>query len=255
MPRKTSGLLDSTGALSARSLSPRERLVGLLAGNSKPAYQGLMGLLGQSSAATPEAQARDMINPIGGLFGMYDAGQDLGNQQYLAGGVGLMGMAPGGKAAKKIKNKLGQTIDAPRSFFRGTNPESTERIRTGADDWDSYLFAADNEKDARLYGHNVQNINAKPEAKILYEGTAEWNKIAGKWRKGESLLQYADRASKAAKEAGYDAAWFKRQGDVGTAIFNPDKFEIVKKLGIAGALAAGAISQIEAQELFNQGYQ
>jgi hypothetical protein len=38
------------------------------------------------------------------------------------------------------------------------------------------------------------------------------------------MLQYADRAAKAAKAAGYDALWFKRQGDIGTPIFNREKF-------------------------------
>jgi hypothetical protein len=68
-------------------------------------------------------------------------------------------------------------------------------------------------------------MDAAPDAKILHEGTKEWVRVAGKWRKNESMLDYAQRASAAAKAAGYDAAHFERQGDIGTAIFNPDKFK------------------------------
>lgn len=133
----------------------------------------------------------------------------------------------GEKVAPKvrtIRNLKGVPIAPPVEFYRGTNPGSTERIVTGAPEWDSYLFAADNPDAARLYGSEIEKITANPDAKILYEGTADWNKIAGRWRKNENMLQYADRAAKAAKEAGYDAAWFKRQSDIGTPIFNVEKF-------------------------------
>lgn len=126
---------------------------------------------------------------------------------------------------KKIKNLKGQAVEPPREFYRGTNPESTERISTGMPDWDSYLFAADNEPSAQLYGRSIEKIAANPDARILYEGTGDWVKVVGKWRKDENMLQYADRAAKAAKAAGYDAAWFKRQSDIGTAIINPQKFK------------------------------
>jgi predicted GNAT family acetyltransferase len=141
------------------------------------------------------------------------------------------GAAQSSAKQRMIKNLKGHAIAPPREFFRGTVPNSTERIVTGAPKWDSYLFAADNEDDARLYGPSIERIKANPDAKILYEGTADWNKIAGKWRKNENMLQYADRAAKAAREAGYDAAWFKRQGDIGTPIFNVDKFTRGKSEG------------------------
>ena len=141
------------------------------------------------------------------------------------------GAAQSSAKQRMIKNLKGHAIAPPREFFRGTVPNSTERIVTGAPEWDSYLFAADNEDAARLYGPSIERIKANPDAKILYEGTADWNKIAGKWRKNENMLQYADRAAKAAREAGYDAAWFKRQGDIGTPIFNVDKFTRGKSEG------------------------
>ncbi len=114
--------------------------------------------------------------------------------------------------------------DLPRLFYRGTNPGDTRRIRTGADTWDSYLFASSVEDEARMYGSSIERIMAKPDAKILYEGTRDWVRVVGKWRKNESMLDYADRAARAAREAGYDAAHFKMQGNVGTAIFNESAF-------------------------------
>lgn len=115
----------------------------------------------------------------------------------------------------------------PRTFYRGTNPGDTRRISTGDAQWDSHLFASSDPEQAKMYGSHLSTIEAKPDAKILYEGTAEFTKVAGKWRKGENLLQYSSRAAQAARDAGYDAVWFKMQGNVGTAIINPDKFDIL----------------------------
>ncbi len=154
---------------------------------------------------------------VGGLGGVHSV--------VPRGGVAPVAMKAKQKAVK-IKNMKGELIDAPRSFFRGTNPGDKRRIKTGAKEWDSNLFVADNEDDAGMYGRSIQKFEATQDAKILYEGTAEWRSVAGVQRKGENLLQYADRAAQAAKAAGYDAAWFKRQGTVGTAIFNTDKFGV-----------------------------
>jgi len=112
----------------------------------------------------------------------------------------------------------------PRSFYKGSNPGDPRRISTGDPDWDSHTFVSSDPEGAKAYGHHITRVAAKPEARILYEGTGEWNKVAGRWRKGENMLQYASRAAKAAKAAGYHAAHFKRQSDIGTAIFHPDKF-------------------------------
>ena len=139
---------------------------------------------------------------------------------------------------KYIKNLKGAKIEAPRTFYRGVR-DSGDLSVSGRKGWDSHLFAASEQVSAESYGKNITTIQAKPEAKILYEGTNEWRKIAGAWRKDESLLDYAERASEAAKKAGYDAAWFKRQGDVGTTIFNKDEFEFS---GYAGAGASGPLS-------------
>ena len=111
------------------------------------------------------------------------------------------------------------------TYYRGTNPGATERIKTGDAEWDSYLFVTDNTKSAKMYGDNVETINLKPDAKILREGTSDFVRVAGRWRKGESMLDYSSRAAKAAKDAGYDAIHFKRQTDVGTAILNRNAIE------------------------------
>jgi hypothetical protein len=115
----------------------------------------------------------------------------------------------------------------PRTFWRGENPGDTRRISTGNETWDSHLFVSSDPKQAEMYGRQLTQFEAAPDAKILYEGTAEWRKVAGAWRKNENLLEYANRAAEAAKAAGYDAAHFKMQGNVGTAVFNRDKFKPV----------------------------
>jgi hypothetical protein len=135
----------------------------------------------------------------------------------MTGGLGGLGGMSGGAV-------LGAGPVRPRSFWRGENPGDARRIQTGANDWDSYLFMADNPDAASMYGRTLSQYEALPEAKILYEGTKDWRSVAGPQLKAENLLEYADRAAKAAKAAGYDAAWFKRQGDVGTAVFNPAMF-------------------------------
>jgi hypothetical protein len=115
-----------------------------------------------------------------------------------------------------------------RTFWRGSNPGDARRIKTGNESWDSHLFVADNQDDARMYGSHLTQYEAALDAKILREGTAEFRNVAGSQRKNENLLDYASRAANSAKAAGYDAVWFKRQGDVGTAILNPAKFQIKK---------------------------
>ncbi len=146
-----------------------------------------------------------------------------------------MSMVPGGKAlgqavrgARPAVAKVAEALQ-PRTFFRGTNPGDERRISTGAADWDSHLFASSDKDSASMYGSLIEELAASPEAKILYQGTPDWTKVAGKQRKGENLLQYAERAAAAARAAGYDAAHFERQGDVGTAIFNRDRFPVVNQ--------------------------
>jgi hypothetical protein len=107
--------------------------------------------------------------------------------------------------------------EQPTTFYRATNPGNEQRISTGDPAWDSHLFAADNPDAASPYGASVEKITALPDAKILYQGTAAYNRMA----RGGATPQ---AVAAAAREAGYDAVWFERQSDIGTAILNPGKF-------------------------------
>lgn len=113
----------------------------------------------------------------------------------------------------------------PRVFYRGTNPGDTRRIKTGAAFWDSLLFAADNPGAAKSYGDQITVITAKPEAKIVYEGTREFISLA-KGLQASNMLEWADQIAKRAAAAGYDAVWFKLQSTIGTAIIHPEKFSV-----------------------------
>lgn len=115
----------------------------------------------------------------------------------------------------------------PRLFYRGTNPGDTRRIRTGESFWDGLLFVADNPKSASAYGKSIQVIIAKPEARILYEGSKEFRSVAKGLSYKMRLLDFCNQVAQRAMEYGYDAVWFTRQTDVGTAILNPSAFEFV----------------------------
>lgn len=120
-------------------------------------------------------------------------------------------------------------IAAVKTFYKGFNPGDTRRIRTGNEYWDSKIFVASDPSKASLYGSHIRIFDATPDAKILYQGSRPYISIA------KGLMQLA-RAGKIdgvelhaeivrrAEAAGYDAVWFTRQGDIGTAIINPEKF-------------------------------
>lgn len=134
-------------------------------------------------------------------------------------------MADDYKPPKFVVNSSGEKVIPPRQFYRGTVPGDTRRIRTGSSEWDSYLFVSDTERYARDYGPNITRVNAKPDAKILYEGTAEYRKLAVGTSPARSMMEHVSTVAKRAKSEGFDAVWYKRQSDVGTAILNPDAFE------------------------------
>lgn len=177
------------------------------------------------------------MTPIGIPMAYEETKRAIGAGNYPEAALSAVGMIPGAKPGAKaavdtakqvmVRNLKNERIPAPVEFYRGTEPGRTERITTGKPEWDSYLFVADNPKAAGMYGSSIQKYVAEPDAKILYEGTKDWQNIVGKWRNAENMLEYADRAARAAREAGYDAAWFKRQSDIGTSIFNPNKFKVV----------------------------
>jgi len=107
-------------------------------------------------------------------------------------------------------------------YYRGTVPGETKRISTGCTEWDDNLFCSTSEKSASYYGKHIEVILAKPEAKILVEGTREFNRLIKKPRKMQSMLEWYVNAIKQAKQAGYDIVEFKHQTDVGTVILNED---------------------------------
>jgi 2'-5' RNA ligase len=123
--------------------------------------------------------------------------------------------------------RSGDVEEKPKSgvYYRGTNPDETKRISTGDPVWDSYLFAADQVKQAKGYGRSIEKIQIKPTAKVLVEGSSDFKKLVGDYKPGENMLSYSSRAAKLAKAAGYDLVHFKRQGDVGTAIINREAIE------------------------------
>lgn len=116
-------------------------------------------------------------------------------------------------------------IEKPRIFYRGYNPGDKRRIKTGDDSWDSWFFVSSDIEQTKMYGSKILNIKAKPDAKILYEGTRDFI-ILAKGLKGLNMLKWASAVVLRAKEAGYDAVWFRMQGNIGTAIINKDKFVI-----------------------------
>lgn len=129
----------------------------------------------------------------------------------------LMGIAKGSRAAK--------TVEAP-TYYRGTAPGRTERIQTGVGNWDRRLFVTDSPEGARLYGSNIEEMQLRPESRVLTEGTPEFNRIVGRAKKGQSMLDWSNDGINKAEAAGYDAVHFARQTDVGTVILNEDAIAV-----------------------------
>jgi hypothetical protein len=204
-----------SGLLKSHTPSARQRITNWM-------NQNMFGDTRQGQGKAERLMGVMDYTPLGAGTAMYDAGHDVASGNMLGAGMNLAitGIPP----LRKIKNALGHEIPIPRTFYRGQEPGRDERISTGNQEWDSHLFAADSPESAMPYGSQITQYEAAPDANILYEGTKEFTRVAGKWRKGESLLDYSSRAAAAARAAGFDAVWFKRQGDVGTAIINPQKF-------------------------------
>ena len=82
----------------------------------------------------------------------------------------------------------------------------------------------DSAEGARWYGKNIFRITLKPDAKILFEGTRAFSRVASKWksRQDMSMLDFCANVALAARAAGYDGIHFQRQVDVGTAVWNLD---------------------------------
>jgi hypothetical protein len=138
--------------------------------------------------------------------------------------VGMI-VGPNGAISHKVSNLKGEKVPAPTKFYRGETP-AADRVLTHDADWDRALFAADNPYAASLYGRDITEIQAKPGANIAYEGTKEFASLMKGYGNKGSMLDWASEASRRAREAGFDAVWFKRQSDLGTAILDRSKFDI-----------------------------
>lgn len=121
--------------------------------------------------------------------------------------------------------RIDEIVQRPTVFYKGYNPGDTRRISTGHTYWDSMLFVSSNPNSAKMYGSHLRVFHASPDAKIVYEGTKPFISLAkGLNIRGMNLLTFSAEVVKRAEAAGYDAVWFKMQGDVGTAIIHPEKF-------------------------------
>jgi diguanylate cyclase (GGDEF)-like protein len=130
---------------------------------------------------------------------------------------------------RKITDLQGNRITVPHVYYRGERAADVSNKSVSKNPvWDAVLFASSREKDAQNYAGSIGRISLlypKPEARILYEGTKEFVSLnKGNGTAGKNLLQWSAEAVERAKQNGYDAVWFKRQGDVGTAIINRNAF-------------------------------
>lgn len=102
-------------------------------------------------------------------------------------------------------------------LYRGTGADQVQKV-TGDSWWDAHTFGSTSESDAQLYGPDVETMNLLPEARVLRQGTPEYDAVAataGGQHKYSSVAQEAERQ-------GYDAVMFKDQGAVGTIVLNED---------------------------------
>jgi hypothetical protein len=111
-------------------------------------------------------------------------------------------------------------------FYRGEMMGSAKSA-IGHDVWDSALFVSSDASQARSYAGDagvITNIVPKADARILYEGTTEFRMITGR---GNLTPMETARVAEA---NGYDALWFKQQGNLGTLIFDRTKFDGCEQL-------------------------
>ena len=105
-------------------------------------------------------------------------------------------------------------------YYRGTKKGDKRRIKTGVKAWDNNLFCSKLEEKARWYGPDIEIVTSKPKAKVITEGTKEFEKIFGKIKENQNLLEWGVFVITKAKELGYQIVEFKRQGDMGTVIMD-----------------------------------
>jgi hypothetical protein len=166
-----------------------------------------VGLL-SAAIPTPFGDGLGLLADVAGYA------QDPASLTLRSGLLSLAAMAPGVPARS-----------TQRILYRGTTG-AADRIKGGIGE--GYLFAADNEKIARLYGDQIERMAVSPSAKILVEGTKEFASVTGRrrgpllrtLRKGEGLHDASNDAIMKAKAAGYDIVDFSHMPEQGLAILN-----------------------------------
>ena len=119
----------------------------------------------------------------------------------------------------------------PRTFYRGTVPGETKRIDEPFESAKGKTFVARKKETALSYGSSIEEIRAKPYAKILYYEQPEFWKILGKRRPpnsflgsvGMSLVDAVNTIIGKAQSFGYDA--ISLQDNVVTIILNEEAFD------------------------------
>lgn len=119
-----------------------------------------------------------------------------------------------------------QLVQSELTFFKGSTPKDTRRIRTGNEIWDSYFFVADNKKSASLYGSVIKTIKLRDDTRILFENSKEFKKIErevnrkNRQKKPFFLLDKYTQISQHAQDEGYHVVHFSNQSDIGTIIMD-----------------------------------
>ena len=134
--------------------------------------------------------------------------------------------AIGNSGSYDNSNKIiNESTSFAKVFYRGLK-NGSPRSNLGYANWDSCIFVADNLESAKTYGTDrILKVTAKPDARILYEGSRDYSKIFNVAKKGKSrMIEILDALIGIAKSGGYDAVWFKQQTDLGTAIINKSSF-------------------------------
>lgn len=148
-------------------------------------------------------------------------GQPKNAGQFVKKGTSV---AKGGGGEKKFTHTI---------FYRGTVSNETKRIKEPFEAAKGKTFVARHPESARLYGENIEKIEALPNAKILFQENPEFWKVIGKRKPpNESMLslkgiprENISDAIKKAEQAGYDAISFKSDSDIGTVILNENVFK------------------------------
>lgn len=144
-------------------------------------------------------------------------------------------------------------------YYRGTKKGEAKRIKTGIDAWDNNLFCSKSEEKAKWYGPNIEIIIAKPEARVITEGTREFEKTIGKVKDNQNFLEWGVSVVTKAKKLGYQIVEFERQGDIGTvimdekaiirnAITEADIESFVKQFNVSREIAIREIAEILLEE-------